>query len=42
MADVNSGRKDVLLCQIIRICGGNDLVNLFALPTVVALDFSFQ
>lgn len=46
MADVNSlwgfGRKDMLLCQIIRICGGNDLLNLFALPTVVTLSSSFH
>lgn len=46
MVGINSlwglGRKDMPLCQLIRICGGNDLLNLFALPTVIALDSSSQ
>lgn len=46
MADVNSSQglsgKDTPLCQIIRICGGNDLLNLVALPTVVTPGSSFQ
>lgn len=45
MADVNSfwdlDRKDMILCQLIRTCGGNDPLNLFALPTVITLGSSF-
>lgn len=46
MVDVNSlwdrGREDKLLCQLITTCGGNDLLNLFAIPTVLTLDSSFH
>lgn len=44
MVDVNSlwdrGREDKLLCQLITTCGGNDLLNLFAIPAVLTLDSS--
>lgn len=46
MANVNSlwylGREDKLLCQLITTCSGNDLLNLFALPTVSTLASSFR
>lgn len=46
MVNVNSlrdlGREDKLLCQLITTWGGNDLLNLFALPTVLTLGSSFR